>query len=205
MLRAANPYDNPTPPMHILGHVAVPLFFEGDDTVREIPVRVVDGLPYGMIIGAEYFKRNQSALDFLPFRGFQPEPGAPWVPFANMPMKQVYGLERLESTAALWDTYQKINTTPASAEPCVELPTHSEVAWEDESSLEWDVRQVSASIHVKGFTSVALEAAAVGVQPQDRQLVMVLPSEKYDLSSGAKVGIARSAMWWTPGAPVYSM
>lgn len=203
-LRAANPYGDPTPPMHILGQVAVPLFFEGDEKAREITVRVVDGLPYGMIIGAEFFRRNRSALDFRPFRGFQPEPGAPWVPFANTSTDQLYGPERLESTAALSDTYQNINT--ASSEPCVDpprVPAHSEVAWEDKSTLEWDVRQVDAVTSIKGFTSVAVEAAAVGAHPQDRQLVMVLPLEKYDISKGAKVGIARSVMWWTPGSPVY--
>ena len=39
-------------------------------------------------------------------------------------------------------------------------------------------------------------------QPQDRLLVLVLPTEEYDLGAAAVVGIARGVMWWEPGSPV---
>ena len=41
-----------------------------------------------------------------------------------------------------------------------------------------------------------------GPLPQDKQLVMLLPVEKYDLEKEALVGIARGVQWWTPGNPV---
>ena len=209
-LHAANPCDSDVQPMHILGQVAIPLMLEGDEKVREIPVRVVDGLPYGMIIGAEFFKRNQSSIGFLPFQGFKPEPGAPWVPFANTRNGTPYG-PSLAATAPAWDAYQKLNIThtESSVEPPSppaeppKLPTFEEVAWEDDAAFEWDVRPVDVVTPVRGFTNVAVEGAALGVQPQDRQLVMVLPTEKYDLNKGAQVGVAKSVMWWTPGSPVY--
>ncbi|CAB1110204.1 unnamed protein product [Ectocarpus sp. CCAP 1310/34] len=48
-----------------------------------------------------------------------------------------------------------------------------------------------------------MQTVAIGPRPQDRQLVMVLPTERFDLEKGATVGIARAVMWWTPGTPVY--
>ena len=206
MLHAANPIDSDAPPMRILGQVAIPLFFENDEKVREITFRVTDQLPYSMIIGCQYFKRNKSALDFRPYRGFQPQPGAPWIPFANELNQKPYG-PRLTSTESAWETYTKLNALsaqpPVSPEEPSRLPSYHEVAWEDEASFEWDVRQVEIVTSVPGFTNVVVESAAIGVQPQDRQLVMVLPVEKYDVNKGARIGVARSVMWYTPGSPVY--
>ena len=206
-LHAANPVGSNTPPMQILGQVAVPLLFENDSKCREVSFRVVDGLPYAAVLGKRYLKRNKSALDFRPFKGFQPEPGAPFVPFSKELNQEPYG-PRLTATEPVWDTYQTLNamhTRPpdVSAEP-PSVPTHDQICWEDESSLEWKVRQVEAVTSIQGFTNVALEAAAVGVQPQDRQLVMVLPTEKYDVvDKGAEIVVAKSVMWWVPGSPVY--
>ena len=39
--------------------------------------------------------------------------------------------------------------------------------------------------------------------PQDRQLVLTLPTEKYDMERGALVGVARGIQWWDPGMPVH--
>jgi len=90
-MHAANPHGSNAPPMRVLGQVAVPLRFENDDRVREVTMRVTEGLPYSMIIGSQYFRRHQSALDFRPFKGFQPAPDAPWIPFANQLNHQPYG------------------------------------------------------------------------------------------------------------------
>ena len=61
-LEAANPSDSGVPPMRIFGHVTIPIMFDSDSRVRNVTVRVVDGLPYGFIIGAEYLRRNKSCL-----------------------------------------------------------------------------------------------------------------------------------------------
>lgn len=75
--------------------------------------------------------------------------------------------------------------------------------WEDDSTFEWDLRQVPETTPLAEFTSQAVETAAVGPQPQDRQLVMVLPRERFDLEKGAQVGVARAVMRRTPWSPVY--
>ena len=82
-------------------------------------------------------------------------------------------------------------------------PSYHDIAWEDESTLEWDIRQVAATTTVPGFTSIAVETAAVGPQPQDRQLVLMLPTERFNLEKGALVGVARAVLWWLPGSLVY--
>ena len=41
-----------------------------------------------------------------------------------------------------------------------------------------------------------------GPRPQGRQLVLLLPTEDYDLDKDALVGIARGVQWWIPGTPV---
>ena len=79
-----------------------------------------------------------------------------------------------------------------------------DIAWEDDSTLEWKLRLVDDKISLGGFTSTAVEVAPVGPRPQDRQLVMITPTARFDLEQGAAVGVARAVCWWTPGMPVYS-
>lgn len=45
--------------------------------MRDVPLKVVDGLPYAFILGKQFLQDNRSALDFGVGRGFQPVPGAP--------------------------------------------------------------------------------------------------------------------------------
>eukprot|EP00903_Cladosiphon_okamuranus_P014016 g13034.t1 len=59
-----------------------------------------------------------------------------------------------------------------------ELPSYHDIAWEDDSTLEWSVRLMEDKLHVDGFTSRAVEAAPIGPRPQDRQLVMIIPSDR---------------------------
>ena len=46
---------------------------------------------------------------------------------------------------------------------------------------------------VPGFVSVQVDAHAKGVQPQDRQVVVVEPKASYDMETGADLGNARRA------------
>ena len=50
-------------------------------------------------------------------------------------------------------------------------------------------------IEVPGFISCSASGVVTGPLPQDKQLVMLLPVEKYDLEKEALVGIARRVQW----------
>ena len=192
--------------MRILGSVVVPVLLESDSRVRDVAVRVVEDLPYDFIFGADFFRSNCSMLEFTPKKGFRPVPSAPWVPFHTSVLDSP-----LNPLSAARDRFYLLTATGAPETPPPLTPplTHNvhpsyhDIAWEDESTLEWDVRQVAESTTVGGFTSIAVETAAVGPQPQDRQLVLMLPTERFDLKRGALVGVARAVLWWQPGSPVY--
>ena len=55
---------------------------------------------------------------------------------------------------------------------------------------------------VPDFVNVQVDAYGKGVQPQDKQLVVVEPKASYDMETGAELGIARGAQWWHPGTPL---
>ena len=207
-LEAANPSDSETPRMRILGSAVVPVVLESDSRVRDVVVRVVEDLPYGFIFGADYFRRNRSTLEFAPDKGFRPVPSAPWVPFdtAALDTSPYPNPLRAERDRLCMQPPPPEAPLPSPPAPAI-LPavrsSYHDIAWEDESTLEWDIRQVAATTTVPGFTSIAVETAAVGPQPQHRQLVLMLPTERFDLEKGALVGVARALLWWLPGSPVY--
>ena len=82
-LRAANPASSATPPMKIAGSCELPLVFRPEDRVRKVLVRVVQDLPYGLIIGAAFLRKNGSVISFAAGGGFKPAPESPWVPFIS--------------------------------------------------------------------------------------------------------------------------
>ena len=65
------------------------------------------------------------------------------------------------------------------------VPKESEVAWEDDSSLHWNIR-LTKEAKVGGFVSVLKEALVTGLQPQDRQFILVVPPQPYDMELGAE-------------------
>ena len=71
VLHAANPLSNKTPPMRILGSTTLPLKFPAETRIRKITFRVVDGLPHGLIVGADYLRSEESILHFGPGKGFK--------------------------------------------------------------------------------------------------------------------------------------
>ena len=206
-LAAANPSDLDVAPMAIKGSVKIPVVLTGDATVRTIRVRVVVGLPYAFIVGASYFRTNRSVLNFGEGKGLQPIPGAPWVPFDDPVPGFIPEPVANSPLCAARDHFALLNTTAVAQEekppPTPPIPSYHDIAWEDDGSLEWRVKLVSDRVTVEGFTSRAVEAAAIGTMPQDRQLVLVLPTERYDLAKGAVAGFARAVCWWQPGHPVY--
>lgn len=162
-------------------------------------VRIVEDLPYGFIFGADCFRNNCSTLEFSTGRGFRPVPSAPRLPFRTAvldtslhPNPLFRARDRFGLLTATLETPPL--PTPAPVVSPNVRPSYHDIAWEDETTLEWSVRQVAGTNTVEGFTSVAVETAAVGPQPQDLQLVLVLPTERFDLQKGALLGVARAAL-----------
>ena len=212
-LQAANPSNSKIPPMRVLGSSVVPIVFAPEDKVRNVAVRVVEGLPYGFIIGAGFFRANASVLDFGVGRGFKPTHSSPWVPFSRHPTKPTHTppvVDAVENSA--WDHFCQLSALADNddlAEQCppplpiaAALPSFDIIAWEDDSTLQWKVRLVD-DVTIEGFVGVAVEGFVTGPQPQDRQLVIIQPLDKYDMETGAEVGVARGVQWWEPGTPVY--
>ena len=85
-LHAANPTHCNIPPMRVLGSARIPIVFLSEDCVHNITVRIVEGLPYGFILGARFFYANKSILNFGTDKGFKPTPASPWVPFLDKNM-----------------------------------------------------------------------------------------------------------------------
>ena len=85
-LHAANPTHCNIPPMRVLGSARIPIVFLPEDCVHNIAVRIVEGLPYGFILGARFFYANKSILNFGTDKGFKPTPASPWVPFLDKNM-----------------------------------------------------------------------------------------------------------------------
>ena len=87
------------------------------------------------------------------------------------------------------------------------FPSPESTAFED-MTLQWTVRltpdprkkgvsdaRYQEGIEVPGFVSCSASGVVTGPLPQDKQLVMLLPVEKYDLEKEALVGIARGVQW----------
>ena len=168
-LEAANPSDSETPPMRILVSAVVPVLLESDYRVRNVVVRVVEDLPYGFIFGADHFRRNHSTLEFAPDKGFRPVPSAPWVPFHIAALDTSPHPNPLRAERNRFFMPTPLPETPLPLPPApvtlpAVCPSYLNIAWEDESTLEWDIRQVAATTKVPGFTSIAVEPAAVGPQ-----------------------------------------
>ena len=63
--------------MNIVGSCDIPLVFMPEDRVRRVTVRVVEGLPYGLILDAAFLRQHNSVLNFAEGRGFKPAPESP--------------------------------------------------------------------------------------------------------------------------------
>ena len=72
--------------------------------------------------------------------------------------------------------------------------------WEDEGTLHWKLR-IAKDVEVPGGTSIQVDAFVKGPQPQVQQLVVVEPTNRYDLKLGVDLGVPRGAQWWFPGIP----
>jgi len=173
--------------MNIVGSCDIPLVFMPEDRVRRVTVRVVEGLPYGLILGAAFLRQHNSVLNFAEGRGFKPAPESPWVPLRSIAgcstlserktagWKATPRKNRDTSTATLgteakaWERFCAVVPPSTEEEPegLTEPPTvpkEGEVAWEDDGSLQWNMR-LAKEVKVGGFVSVQTEAFVMGPQP----------------------------------------
>ena len=141
-LHAANPPSNKTPPMRILGSTTLPLKFPAETRVRKIMFRAVDGLPYGLIVGADYLRNEESILDSGPGKGFKHNPNAAWIPF----------LDHTPPSALIASLTDSLAMTAVDA-PHRTSQSHEDMAWEDDSTLEWDVYLNNGDTSTEGYAS----------------------------------------------------
>ena len=73
----SHPPSNKAPPMRILGSTFLPVRFPSGTRVQRMTFRVVDGLPYGLIVGADYVRDEEGILDFGPAKGLKHSQNAP--------------------------------------------------------------------------------------------------------------------------------
>ena len=106
-LQAANPAGSKVPGMEIMGSTVLPIVLPPEDRAQDIPVRIVRDLSYAFILGASYFRANSSVISLGEGKGFQPSPGALWVPFQP----------RRAATKQSWDRYCALKL--AADNPCL--------------------------------------------------------------------------------------
>ena len=70
--------------------------------------------------------------------------------------------------------------------------------------MQWELppTRPTRQVLVPVFVSIQADAYAKGVQPQNRQLVVMKPTAPDDMEVGAKLGVARATQWWHPGTPL---
>lgn len=62
LVRAANLTQSGVSPMNIVGSCDIPLVFMPEDRARRMAVRVVEGLPYGLTLGAAFLRQSGASL-----------------------------------------------------------------------------------------------------------------------------------------------
>ena len=71
--------------MNIVRSCDITFVFMPEDRVRRMTVRVVEGLPYGLILGAAFLRQHGCILNFAEGGDFKPAPESPWVPLRSIP------------------------------------------------------------------------------------------------------------------------
>ena len=191
--------------MELVGSCLLPLIFVPVDQIFRVKFRVVKGLLYAMVLGAAFMKDNRSILSFDGEKGFRPTPSSAWVPSAP---KEV-GEATAAAMCAEWDHYCAVKPSKDEQEPeeleGPKIPAGNmelgNSVWEDEGTLHWKLR-IAKDVEVPGGASIQVDAFVKGPQPQVQQLVVVEPTNRYDLKLGVDLGVPRGAQWWFPGVPL---
>ena len=138
--------------------------FNPEDRVRNVLVRVVEDLQYGLIIEAAFLRKNGSVVNFATGGGFKPAPESPWVlslsstgalsskggqramgrQAATKPDKP--GTETTAITSkSTWEQFCAVRPPGGEEEPEEYAapstePSVGSVAWEDDGTLQWELR-----------------------------------------------------------------
>ena len=170
--------------MNPLDSTDISLVFPPEEQVRNVAVTVVEGLVYGLIVGAPFLRQNGSVINLADGGSFRLTPGSPWVSFVVAEKHQtgeggggdtkVTG-STSEEKRQIWRTAEipdKEVTSggrfyvakPASTEQeppdtatPLTVPGLGEAAWEDDGTLTWKTYS-GKHVKVDGFVSVQTEA-----------------------------------------------
>ena len=90
---------------------------------------------------------------------------------------------------AEWDHYCAVTPSTDEQEPeeleGPKIPARSmelgSSVWEDEGTVHWKLR-ITQHVEIQGGTSIQVDAFVKGPQPQVQQLVVVEPTNRYDLN-----------------------
>ena len=88
-------------------------------------LRNIDGLPYGLVVGADYLRNEESILDFRLGKGFKHSQNAPWIPALDHTPPPLFVASIADSrTPTALDVTQRT------------VQSHKDMAWEDKNTLE---------------------------------------------------------------------
>ena len=135
--------------------------------------RIVDGLPYGLMVGADYLRNEDTILDFRLQKGFKHSQDAPWIPALDHTPPPLFAASLTDSRAST-----ALDATHRTAQ------SHEDMSWEDNNTLEWDVYLSNIDITTDEYVSKAVGGYAVGSMPQYKQLT----GSNYTTRRGVRVG-----------------
>lgn len=130
------------PSMRVCGSAMIPLVFHPDNCTRNVNVKEVCKIPYGVITGASVSRAHKRIFDFCPGKGFKPEPCASRVPFTG---KSVDGPASTLADHFCILTVLTPNGGPDRSTPTPVLPVASSPSVEllfvdHDSTLQWGFR-----------------------------------------------------------------
>ncbi|CAM9872207.1 unnamed protein product [Choristocarpus tenellus] len=99
--------------MQVLGSCILPILFPPEDRVHNVTFRVVEGLPYGMVLGAAFCRQNKSVLSFREGEGFRPAPNSPWIPFVRAVTPRPHDNNAPLSALGEWQASMTPTTRPS--------------------------------------------------------------------------------------------
>ena len=159
--RAAKPRTSVVHPVRILWWCELPLVLS----------RVVEDIPYGLIIRAAFLRKHGSIISFAAGGGFKPTPGSPWVPFISSTgasnskpaeKKAVSWQASVQTSEADVEAMAMVNRATWAQFCAVKLPhgegdpeemaepptqpSEGSVALEDDRAVQWELRPAQQTV-----------------------------------------------------------
>ena len=88
-------------------------------------LRNIDGLPYGLVVGADYLRNEESILDFRLGKDFKHSQNAPWIPALDHAPPPLFAASIAESR-----TPTALDVTHRTVQSYKDMP------WGDNNTLE---------------------------------------------------------------------